>query len=85
MNTPSNPVTVGDDETLEATVLDSGSHLQINNAILELVVTDSAGNPIDESSDNDGDLSYTLDEVSRWRLHHIRKIHSYAASLCRWI
>ena len=61
MNTPSNPVTVGDDETLEATVLDSVSHLQINNAILELVVTDSAGNPIDESSDNDGDLSYTLD------------------------
>ena len=62
VNTPSNPVTVGDDETLEATVLDSVSHLQINNAILELVVTDSAGNPIDESSDNDGDLSYTLDE-----------------------
>ena len=61
VNTPSNPVTVGDDETIEATVLDSVSHLQINNAILELVVTDSAGNPIDESSDNDGDLSYTLD------------------------
>ena len=64
VNTPSNPVTVGDDETLEATVLDSVSHLQINNAILELVVTDSAGNPIDESSDNDGDLSYTLDEAA---------------------
>jgi hypothetical protein len=61
VNTPSNPVTVGDDETLEATVLDSVSHLQINNAILELVVSDSAGNPIDESADNDGDLSYTLD------------------------
>ena len=43
VNTPSNPVTVGDDETLEVTVLDSVSHLQINNAILELVVTDSAG------------------------------------------
>ena len=64
LNTPSNPVTVGDDETLEATVLDSVSHLQINNAILELVVTDLAGNPIDESSDNDGDLSYTLDEAA---------------------
>jgi hypothetical protein len=64
VNTPSNPVTVGDDETLEATVLDSVSQLQINNAILELVVTDSAGNPIDESSDNDGDLSYTLDEAA---------------------
>jgi hypothetical protein len=61
VNNPSNPVTIGDDETLEATVLDSVSHLQINNAILELVVTDSAGNPVDESSDNDGDLSYTLD------------------------
>jgi hypothetical protein len=64
VNTPSNPVTVGDDETLEATVLDSVSHLQITNAILELVVTDSAGNPIDESSDNDGDISYTLDEAA---------------------
>ena len=78
MNTPSNPVTIGDDETLEATVLDSVSHLQINNAILELVVTDSAGNPIDESSDNDGDLSYTLDEAADGGLCYIRKIHSYA-------
>jgi hypothetical protein len=64
VNTPPNPATMGDDETLEATVLDSVSHLQINNAILELVVTDSAGNSIDESSDNDGDLSYTLDEAA---------------------
>jgi hypothetical protein len=64
VNTPPNPATVGDDEILEATVLDSVSHLQINNAILELVVTDSAGNPIDESSDNDGDLSYALDEAA---------------------
>jgi hypothetical protein len=29
-----------------------------------LVVTDSAGNPIDESSDNDGDTSYALDEAA---------------------
>ena len=64
VNTPPNPAIVGDDETLEATVLDSVSHLQVNNAILELVVTDSAGNPIDDSSDNDGDLSYTLDETA---------------------
>jgi hypothetical protein len=64
VNTPSNPVTIGDDETLEATVLDSVSHLQINNAILGMVVTDSAGNPVGESSDNDGDLSYTLDEAA---------------------
>jgi hypothetical protein len=64
VNTPPNPATVGDDETLEAAVLDSVSHLQINNAILELVVTDSAGNPIDESSGDDGDLSYTLDEAA---------------------
>jgi hypothetical protein len=61
---PSNPVAVGDDETIEATVLDAVSNLQINNAILELVVTDSAGNPVDESSDNDGDLSYTLDTAA---------------------
>jgi hypothetical protein len=64
VNTPSNPVTIGDDEILEATVFDSVSHLQISNALLELVVTDSAGNSIDESSDNDGDLSYTLDEAA---------------------
>jgi hypothetical protein len=64
VNNPPNPATVGDDETLEATVLDSASRLPVNNAILELVVTDSAGNPIDESSDNDGGLSYTLDEAA---------------------
>jgi hypothetical protein len=64
VNTPSNPVTVGDDETIEATVLDAVSHLQVNNAILELVVTNSAGSPIDEFSDNDGDLSYTLDAAA---------------------
>jgi hypothetical protein len=64
MNTPPNPATVGDEETLDATVLDSVSQLQVNDAILDLVVTDSAGNPIDESADNDGDLSYTLDEAA---------------------
>lgn len=64
VNTPSGPVTIGDDETLEATVIESVSHLQVNNAILELVVTDPAGNPIDESSDNDGDLSYALEEAA---------------------
>jgi hypothetical protein len=64
VNTPSNPVTIGDDATLEATVLDSASHLQINNAMLELVVSNSAGTPVGESSDNDGDLSYTLGEAA---------------------
>ena len=64
VNTPSNPITIGEDEALEATVLNSVSHVQVNNAILELVVTDSAGIPVDESSDNDGDLSYTLDEAA---------------------
>ena len=64
VNSPSVPVAIGDDETLEATVLDSVSNLQINGAMLELVVTDSAGNSIDESTDNDGDLSYTLDEAA---------------------
>jgi hypothetical protein len=64
VNTPSNPITIGEDEALEATVLDSVSHVQLNNAILGLVVTDSAGVPVDESSDNDGDLSYTLEEAA---------------------
>jgi hypothetical protein len=64
VSSPSNPVAIGDDETLEATVFDSVSHLQINNAILVLVVTDSAGNTIDESSEDDGNLLYTLDEAS---------------------
>jgi hypothetical protein len=64
VNTPSNTVTIGDDEALEATVFDSVSHLQIDNAVLGLLVTDSAGNPVDESSDNDGDLSYTFDEAT---------------------
>jgi hypothetical protein len=64
VNTPSNPVAIGDDETLEATVIDSVSDLQISNAMLELVVTDLAGNPVDDSSDNDGDLIYALDEVT---------------------
>lgn len=63
VNTPSSPVTIGE-ETIEATVIDSASHLQVDNAILELVLTDSMGNPIDESSDDDGDLSYTLDEAA---------------------
>ena len=61
VNIPSNSVAVGDGETIEARVLDVVSHLQINNAILELEVTDSAGNSIDEFSDDDGDLSYTLE------------------------
>jgi hypothetical protein len=64
VNNPSDPVTVGDDDTLEATVLDAVSHLQVNNAVLEVAVTDSAGNSIDEYSENDGDLSYTLDDVA---------------------
>jgi hypothetical protein len=64
VNAPSDPVTIGDDETLEATVIDSVSRLRVNNAILEVEVTDSSGNPIDESSENDGDLSYTLDEAA---------------------
>jgi hypothetical protein len=64
VNIPSNPVPVGGDETLEARVIDAISNLQINNAILELVVTDSAGNPVDESSDDDGDLSYTLETAA---------------------
>jgi hypothetical protein len=64
VNLPSDPVAVRDDAKIEATVLDAVSHLQIDNAILELEVTDSAGSPVDESSDNDGDLSYTLDTAA---------------------
>jgi hypothetical protein len=64
VDTPSSPVTIGDEETLEATVLDPVSHLQIDNAILGLVVIDPSGTPVDESSEIDGDLSYTLDEAA---------------------
>lgn len=61
LNVTSNSVALGDDETIEARVLDAVSHLQIDSAILELEITDSAGNTIEEFSDDDGDISYTFE------------------------
>jgi hypothetical protein len=61
LNVSPNSVTVGDDQTIEARVLDPVSHLQIDNATIELEVTDSAGNIVEElSDDDDGYLSYIL-------------------------
>src|SRR5215211_3029983 len=61
LNVTSNSVALGDDQTIEATVLDAVSHLQIDSAILELDITDSAGSTIEEFSDNDGSISYTFE------------------------
>jgi hypothetical protein len=54
--------TLGENQTIEATVHDAITDEQIENAIVELKVTDddiSAGNIIEEFSDQDGDISYT--------------------------
>jgi hypothetical protein len=48
LNVSPNSVTVGDDQTIEARVLDPVSHIQIDNATIELEVTDSAGNTVEE-------------------------------------
>jgi hypothetical protein len=61
LNVTSNSAVSGDDQTIEATVLDAVSHLQIDSAILELEITDSAGNTIEEVSDDDGSISYTFE------------------------
>jgi hypothetical protein len=61
LNVTSNSAVSGDDQTIEATVLDAVSHLQIDSAILELEITDSAGNTIEEFSDDDGSISYTFE------------------------
>ena len=60
VNLASNSVAVGDAQTIEARVLDAISLSQINNAIIELEVTDPSGITMEESSDDDGDISSTV-------------------------
>jgi hypothetical protein len=56
-----NPITLEENQTIEATVHDAITDEQIENAIVELKVTDdmSAGDIIEEFSDQDGDISHT--------------------------
>ena len=56
----SNSVAIGDAQTIEARVLDPISLSQINNAIIELEVTDPSGTTMEEFSDDDGDISSTV-------------------------
>jgi hypothetical protein len=60
VNLTSNSVAIGDAQTIEARVLDPVSLSQINNAIIELEVTDPSGITMEESSDDDGDISSTV-------------------------
>jgi hypothetical protein len=62
MDIDKNLIALGENQTIEATVYDAITDEQIENAIVELKVTDddtSAGNIIEEFSDQDGDISYT--------------------------
>jgi hypothetical protein len=56
-----NPIALGENQTIEATVHDAITDEHIENAIVELKVTDdmSAGDIIEEFSDQDGDISHT--------------------------
>lgn len=56
-------VNMEDDQTIEARVLDAASDLQVSNAIIELEITDPLGNTA-VTSDDDGEISYTLGEES---------------------
>jgi hypothetical protein len=56
-----NVITLGDAQTIEATAYDAITHQQINNAIVELKVTDSSGKTIEQFSDNNGDISDTFE------------------------
>ncbi len=49
------------EQTVEATVLDADSNSPIEDALIELVLTDSDGNIIDEFSDEDGDISHIVE------------------------
>jgi hypothetical protein len=60
VNLTSNSVAIGDPQTIEARVLDPVSLSQINNAIIELEVTDPSGTTMEEFSDDDGDISSTV-------------------------
>ena len=56
-----NVIALGDVQTIEATAYDAITHQQINNAIVELKVTDSSGKTIEQFSDDNGDISDTFE------------------------
>jgi hypothetical protein len=60
VNLASNSVAIGDAQTIEARVLDPISLSQIDNAIIELELTDPSGTTMEEFSDDDGDISSTV-------------------------
>jgi hypothetical protein len=60
VNLTSNSVAIGDPQTIEARVLDPVSLSQINDATIELEVTDPSGTTMEEFSDDDGDISSTV-------------------------
>src|ERR687898_3656346 len=60
VNLASNSVAIGDAQTIEARVLDAISLLQINDATIELEITDPSGTTMEEFSDDDGDISSTI-------------------------
>jgi hypothetical protein len=60
VNLASNSVASGDAQTIEARVLDPITLSQINNAIIELELTDPSGTTMEEFSDDDGDISSTV-------------------------
>jgi hypothetical protein len=60
VNLASNSVAIGDAQTIEVRVLDPISLSQINDAIIELEVTDPSGTTMEEFSDDDGDISSTV-------------------------
>jgi hypothetical protein len=60
VNLASNSVATGDAQTIEARVIDPISLSQINNAIIELELTDPSGITVEEFSDDDGDISSTV-------------------------
>jgi hypothetical protein len=62
-NVDSGSLSLGEDQTIEARVLDAVSHLQVSNARIELEITDPFGNTA-LLSDEDGDIIYTLEEES---------------------
>ena len=62
MDIDKNPIALGENQTIQATVHDTITDEQIENAVVELNVTAddiSTGNIIEEFSDQDGDISYT--------------------------
>jgi hypothetical protein len=63
VNVDSDSLTLEDDQTVEAIVLDAFSHLPVDNAIIVLEITDPLSNSA-IISDEDGDILYTLGEES---------------------